>query len=148
MITHTFQLARKALDFALSAWWKGRTTTIRTIALQVPADLQTMSPVDTGLYRASHTLTLGAPSDAPPYGEEGGKGKMAKEAAEALDKAHQTLSGITKIPKGGLKVFITNNLAYAEALEHGHSLQAPSGVYALANRLALHYIKQAESGTL
>jgi hypothetical protein len=105
-----------------------------------------MSPVDKGLYRASHTLTIYEPSAAAPYGEDATGGKMAKEAGEQMQKALATLADGLKIPNKGLSVFITNNLTYASALEHGSSLQAPAGVYALVEKLAEHYIKKAEAG--
>lgn len=78
------------------------------------------SPVDTGAYRANHRVSVGFEDFAQDLG--------------VVDKAGmQTLNiGIGKIagmPTYG-KLYIQNNLPYAEALENGTSKQAPKGVYA------------------
>lgn len=77
-------------------------------------NLVALSPVDTGRYRSAHHFSLNAPS----YAESG---------ATAI-----------KVPIGDYPtVYLQNNLPYVVRIEHGHSKQAPSGVYANAFNSAL-----------
>ncbi len=72
-------------------------------------NLVNLSPVDTGRYRNAHHFSINAPS----YAESG---------ATSI-----------RIPVGDYPtIYLQNNLPYCVVLEHGHSKQAPSGVYANA----------------
>lgn len=72
-------------------------------------NLVALSPVDTGRYRSAHHFSINAPS----YAESGAKA--------------------IKVPIGDYPpVYLQNNLPYVVRIEHGHSKQAPSGVYANA----------------
>lgn len=77
-------------------------------------NLRTLSPVDTGRYRNAHHYSIGSPSYA--------------------EKGSQTIN----IQVGDFPtVYIQNNLPYCQRLEHGHSKQAPTGVYGNAFHAAL-----------
>lgn len=70
-------------------------------------NLVMLSPVDTGRYKNNHHISFNAPS-------------------YAVDGAF----GLVFPPTGAYPtVYIQNNLPYALRLEHGHSKQAPTGVY-------------------
>ena len=89
------------------------------------------SPVDTGAYRANHRVSVGFEDFAQDIG--------------TVDKAgQQTLRiGIGKIagmPTYG-KLYIQNNLPYAEKLELGSSKQAPVGVYGTSFNAVMQRIK-------
>lgn len=79
------------------------------------------SPVDTGAYRGSHFVTVGRRNNirVPEHGQDG-----ARREAEML------LSTDSEPFKA---VYIQSNIAYGEAIEHGHSQQAPGGVYSVAH---------------
>ena len=72
-----------------------------------------LSPVLTGRYRASHVMSIGQPS------------------------ASITGTGFVSPPSGLPTMSIANNLPYTERLENGWSRQAPSGVYQNALNSAL-----------
>lgn len=70
-------------------------------------NLVMLSPVDTGRYRNNHHISF----DAPSFAVDGAFGLV--------------------LPPAGTypTVYIQNNLPYALRLEHGHSKQAPTGIY-------------------
>lgn len=79
------------------------------------------SPVDTGTFRGNHRVSIGSVDYTKDF--------------QKIDK-----SGTTAIAEGmakvlsiqiGMRVFISNNLPYAVALENGHSGQAPLGIYSI-----------------
>ena len=74
-----------------------------------------------GTFRGSHIVSIGAPDFT------------VTDRVDAEGTA--TISdGTSAIQSAGLfpVIYIQTNLPYAEALENGHSTQAPSGVYGLA----------------
>lgn len=102
---------------------KALTQRVRVIAMAMLNEIVLRSPVDTGRFRGNNIVSIGAPVYA---------------VSESLDK-----SGGSTIQKGlsvttGLEpytqVFLQNNLPYAEALEKGHSKQAPAGIYEVSFR--------------
>ena len=83
--------------------------TYRKFAINVYNNLQALSPVDTGRYRRSHHISIGSPS----YAETGGG-----------------IGLVLGLPQHTYPlVYFQNNLPYGLRLEHGHSKQAPTGVY-------------------
>jgi hypothetical protein len=90
--------------------------------------ITTLSPVDSGRYKGSHFISKGIESnDIAPDGKTNYSGDVAERAGEArrVKPKLETMSW-----------FVTNNLEYAEALEGGHSDQAPNGVYTPATIIA------------
>jgi hypothetical protein len=74
------------------------------------------TPVDTGRARSGWTVSTGQPSEfAPPEGNAA--------APSAPDVSHLD---------GSQVVFIMNNVQYIQALEEGHSQQAPAGMLRLS----------------
>ena len=95
-------------------------TAIRKIALDVFTEVIMMSPVDTGRFRGNWQCAIGsAPSGILELDDKTGTAVLAKAQAEAL--------GL----KAGQTIFLVNNLPYAQALEYGHSQQAPGGMIRL-----------------
>ena len=72
-----------------------------------------LSPVLTGRYRAAHCMSIGQPS------------------------ASITGTGFVSPPSGMPTMSIANNLPYAERIENGWSSQSPTGVYQNALNSAL-----------
>ncbi|MFN3074720.1 hypothetical protein ACK1JC_14070 [Acinetobacter sp. TY2] len=79
------------------------------------------SPVDTGAFRGNHRVSIGSVDYTKDFQ------KKDKSGATAI------ADGMVKIlnVRLGMRVFISNNLPYAIALENGHSKQASLGVYSL-----------------
>lgn len=90
---------------------------VRTVAVEVTAELQLATPVDTGFARASWVPSVGTPSDA-----DGGSPDAPSQAA-----AEQGLARVAAYRLADGKAFVTNNVAYIRRLDQGHSKQAPAG---------------------
>lgn len=91
--------------------------TVRKLVLDVTADLIEQTPVDTGWARANWVPTIGRSHDTP-VGDR-----------ERVDRSvqGQGIATIATQPLLGSVIFITNNVPYIEALNEGHSPQAPAG---------------------
>ena len=80
------------------------------------------SPVDTGRFRSNWQPAIGAAAS-------GGLDDEDKSGAKTKAKIRQSVSGA----KVGDKIFLVNNLPYAQRLESGSwSTQAPRGMVRLA----------------
>lgn len=82
----------------------------RTFIMVVYSNLVMLSPVDTGRYRNNHHISIGSPSYS----------------------VYDNTRGVAmQLPPTGTypTIYIQNNLPYALRLEHGHSKQAPTGVF-------------------
>ncbi len=112
-------------------------TVLQRLALDMMGRIILRTPVDTGRARSSWDLSIGTPSEwVPP--EREGKGKkivagqtftMSDNAGSSVDsKAFATAKDITATQP----VFIVSNLDYIEALENGHSKQAPVGMVVIS----------------
>ena len=110
---------------------------IRWVGLELLRRIIMRSPVDTGRFRGNWHVTL---NDAP------------REATLVIDPI-----GSTTIEEGdrvisgfdlGDSIFIVNNLAYAEALERGHSQQAPAGMVAITLSEFHGIVEEGTRGTL
>ena len=78
------------------------------------------SPVDTGRFRGNWTVAVGkqdlsTTTEVDPTG------------AKTIAKGSQIILG----QNGPAVIWLSNNLPYAEALENGHSQQAPAGIVAV-----------------
>lgn len=78
------------------------------------------SPVDTGAYRGNHRVSV----DEDDYGVD-----LAHTDPSGRSTIDAGLAVIAKADKPFQAVTVQNNIAYGEALESGHSQQAPEGVY-------------------
>ncbi len=89
----------------------------RRVVIEIGTTIIRLSPVDTGRFRGNWQFTVDTPANASldSYDREGHE-TIARLVSEAQ---HLTF---------GQTAYIVNNLAYAIALEYGHSQQAPTGV--------------------
>lgn len=94
---------------------------LRIISLALLSEIVLRSPVKSGMFRANNIVTLGTPEYDDIYDFD-------------LNGARTIQQGNAVIAQGKpfSVIYIQNNLPYAERLEHGHSKQAPTGVYANA----------------
>lgn len=97
----------------------------KKIAIDLWSSITRRTPVDTGRARANWFLTVGAPSTEVAHLDAKGPGSVPEPPMPDV-------SGID----GTQSVFIINNLPYIEALENGHSKQAPNGMVRLAIQAA------------
>lgn len=105
------------------------TTVVKKIGFDLFRRIILKTPVDTGRARASWTLAINAPdrSVADP-----GAHQEYQTGADGAAEAKAT-AVMASLQAGKYEpVWISNNLPYIEALEHGHSQQAPQGMVALS----------------
>lgn len=105
----------------------------KSIALTALSKVQELSPVDKGLFRASHTLSINRRENRTPNEIMDAQSSDERYAAIAQSNsvaASAALAG-TRL-KNGDKIYIQNHLEYAEAIENGHGGRRPGAVYARA----------------
>lgn len=103
---------------------------------KIITDLVRIAPVDTGRFRGNMQVT----ANKPPlyalnrYDKDGGK-----TIAEGVRAVHGLMRG------GGAvrSLYFSNMLIYANALEYGHSKQAPTGVFGVVAVKLKSYMVQA-----
>lgn len=94
---------------------------LKRMSRSIVTDVIMNTPVDSGRARGNWQLGV----NSVPEGETG---RLDKDGNVTLNEC---LSNLSK-SRAGDKITITNNVPYIEALENGHSNQAPAGMVALA----------------
>ncbi len=118
----------KALDAAMTALPEhANTIKIRT-ALDLMNRIVLKTPVDTGRARGNWQLTQRSPAEDMVPETSANVSSSETPPSAILKEAEQTASG----SQLGDDIWISNNLPYIEALEEGHSQQAPHGMVALS----------------
>lgn len=93
---------------------------VRKVALDMFKRVILKSPVDTGRFRGNWQVAIGSiPAGTLEINDKAGTATIAKVTAATLQL------------KAGQVITLVNNLAYARALEYGHSKQAPNGMVRL-----------------
>ena len=104
-------------------------TIIRASVLKLFIGIIRRSPVDTGIYRASHMIMSGS---MPSETEGINKGSAEKQFQAMTSQEKENMFGWRYNIETDEFIVIFNNVPYAERLEDGHSDQAPQGIYAEA----------------
>lgn len=110
---------------------------IREFAKAVHADLVRNSPVDTGRFRANWQITANViPMFALNEYDKTGEKTIA---------AGKRIINALPLGRGGAvtSIHFSNMLIYANALEYGHSKQAPAGVVGIINLRLRSYMANA-----
>ena len=90
---------------------------VRKISLDIFRRVIMKSPVDTGRFKGNWQVAIGSiPAGTLEINDKSGTATVAKVTAATL--------GL----HAGQVIYLVNNLAYARALEYGHSKQAPNGM--------------------
>lgn len=144
---------QRALAAAVARQIENNERFVREVAVQALADAQRISPVDTGLYRSAHYLTLRRPGYAAQ-----GAGTARQFVGRRSSRTAATIEAVATAEAregGAFSVHLVNPLIYAWKLEDGHSLKAPSGIYTIVRTLAAARlrrgpgsIRQSQSNTL
>ena len=102
-------------------------TVIRRCAAQLYSDIVTRWPVDTGYSRRNWQVS----ADPPPTDVIGTPPRKVHGKTIGVEEPLYPPSGantqIPTMPPETMKIWLVNNVVYAEALENGHSKQAPYG---------------------
>jgi hypothetical protein len=109
---------------------------VRQVTLEVASRIIVRSPVDTGRFRGNWRLGVGGPvSGTTSLTDKDGSTATANVAGMLPKKA------------AGTVLYLTNNLPYAWALEHGHSkVHAPNGMVGLTVLEFAAIVDQAAGG--
>ena len=122
-------------------------TVTRKVAIDIFSDVVKRTPVDTGRARAGWQVTTGSPGDFVPPLPIGGFSASGPIHRKKADPGHYPppTANFDEID-GTQVVYIVNNVEYIQALEDGHSKQAPAGMVKLALATAEVAIEQALQG--
>lgn len=116
---------------------------VRKVVIAADQAIVLSTPVDTGAARSNWLVGLDQPNRAkiPPYspGQGLGAGEGANASA-AMEQCQQTVAQY----KNGQTVYISNNLDYIQALNEGHSAQAPAGFVEAGVQLAASHIRRTK----
>lgn len=96
---------------------------VKKLVLDIVANLQVATPVDTGWARANWIPGIGGASNSPAPRPPGGAGTSS--AANRQASAIASIATSYSLSQG--EVFIVNNVPYILRLNEGSSRQAPSG---------------------
>ena len=110
----------KPTNFALDVL-KDAEKHVQKITGEMLQQVITRSPVMDGEFRASHKVTVGSPDMT-----------YQKNVDLTGNSTLQNGLAVAATAKFGTLIYVQTNSPYGEALENGHSKQAPKGVYALA----------------
>lgn len=110
-------------------------TLLKKVTVEAFNSVTELTPVDTGRARAGWALAIDSPSEfIPPdlVPEEKSawkkkKKKGAKPPTPIFEKPDPNFE-VLALVDGSQPIYITNNVEYIEALEDGHSAQAPAGM--------------------
>lgn len=97
----------------------------KKVTIDLWSSITRRTPVDTGRARANWFVSEGAPTDQVDLHEGAAPGSVPEPELPDVSQ----LTGLNS-------VFIVNNLPYIQALEDGHSKQAPNGMVRLAVQAA------------
>jgi hypothetical protein len=90
---------------------------VRKIAFDMFRRVVIKSPVDTGRFKSNWQVAIGSiPAGTLELNDKTGAATISQVTAATLGF------------KAGEVIYLVNNLAYARALEYGHSKQAPAGM--------------------
>lgn len=143
MANYTIRAWKSDIDEWIEAAENNLFDIVETSCEAVIKDLVSLSPVDTGRYKGNWQITFNQPPlfALNEYDKQGTRTVNAGKRALSVYKATRG-AGITSI-------YFSNMLAYANALEHGHSKQAPAGVLGIvAVRLRYYFafaVREARS---
>jgi len=107
-------------------------TVIRRCAAQLYSDIVMRWPVDTGYSRRNWQVS----ADPPPTDVIGLPPKKVHGKASGVEAPLYSPSGadtqIPTMPPDTMRIWLVNNVVYAERLENGWSKQAPQGCVRIA----------------
>lgn len=136
MANYKIREFHESIDRWIDAVDSGLTDCIEIFAGKVQTALVNGSPVDTGRFKGNWQVTANKP---PLYAINNYDRDGQKTIAEGKRAAYAMLRG------GGAvrSIWFSNMLIYANALEYGHSKQAPAGVMGIVAARLRTFIAEA-----
>lgn len=119
----SFKKFEREFDKATSVIITGSNTVIKKTAEALLTDIIMSTPVESGQLRGNWLTTLDNPDVSTSL-----KGTTDKSGFKTIGNSRQVLRSFS-INKGNSKIYMSNNLEYANKIEFGqHSQQAPYGM--------------------
>ena len=100
---------------------------VKQVVFQAYKMITEKTPVKTGRAKNNWFVQSGSPSGETTESTDLSMGRMVAEVAKITGKEPD--------------IYISNNLDYIMALEHGHSQQAPAGMVQISVQQLKHYIE-------
>lgn len=137
MANYQIRTFSSEIDKWIKAVETGLDEIVREFVKSVHADLVRGSPVDTGRFRANWQITY---NTIPLYALN----EYDKEGNKTI-AAGVRVANALPLGRGGAvaTIYFSNMLVYANALEYGHSKQAPAGVLGIVAVRLRSYMAQA-----
>lgn len=108
---------------------------VRKVALDMFSRVIMKSPVDTGRFKGNWQVAIGSiPAGTVALDDKAGTATIAKVTAATMNL------------HAGQTIYLVNNLPYAQALEYGHSKQAPNGMVRLTIQEFNTFVNKAAAG--
>lgn len=134
MANYTIKQFHSTVDEWIKAAENNLFEVVKIACSDIHRDLVMNSPVDTGRFRGNWQITF---NRMPLYALN----QYDKEGAKTIAEGQRALSLFGK-GSGITTIYFSNMLIYANALEYGHSKQAPAGVLGIvAVRLRSYFAK-------
>ena len=134
MANYTIKQFHSTVDEWIKAAENNLFEVVKIACSDIHRDLVMNSPVDTGRFRGNWQITY---NHMPLYALN----QYDKEGAKTIAEGQRVLSLFCK-GSGITTIYFSNMLIYANALEYGHSKQAPAGVLGIvAVRLRSYFAK-------
>ncbi|WPJ54200.1 hypothetical protein RCIP0073_00010 [Klebsiella phage RCIP0073] len=131
MANYTINEFHGAIDNWIKAAGKGLEDVVRFTSEDILKDLVNGSPVDTGRFKGNWQITF---NQAPLYALN----RYDREGGSTIAAGNAEIARFGK-GVGITTIWFSNMLIYANALEYGHSQQAPNGVMGIvALRLGVY----------
>lgn len=124
------------IDRWINAVNDGLEDCIELFAVKVHTDLVRRSPVDTGRYRGNWQVTA---NSTPLYALN----QYDKHGDKTIAEGKRAIFAIMRGGGAVRSIYFSNMLIYANALEYGHSKQAPAGVLGIVAAKLRTYIAEA-----
>lgn len=110
---------------------------VATLLLKdIQAALVNMSPVDTGRFRGNWQVTANKPAMHSLNEYDKGGQRTIKNGNSVIDSIFRNGAAVTSVQ-------FSNMLIYANALEYGHSQQAPAGIVGIVSIKARSFAANA-----
>lgn len=135
MGNYTINQFHSSIDNWIKAAGSGIEDVVRFTSEEILKDLVGGSPIDTGRFKGNWQITF---NTVPLYALN----RYDREGAKTIAAGNEEIAKFGK-GTGVTTIWFSNMLIYANALEYGHSQQAPNGVMGIvALRLGV-YVTEA-----
>ena len=136
MANYQIRQFNESVDAWINAVENGLEDVIEIFGGKVQEALVKASPVDTGRFRGNWQVTANRP---PLYALN----NYDRDGSDTIAEGKRALHAIMRGGGGVRSIHFSNMLIYANALEYGHSKQAPAGVVGIVAARLRSFMAQA-----